>query len=1137
MTRKPGDKLIVTPLKPLYRALSGASVEAPRQWDGVTRREFLQAGTVIAGLGIGLGLGSTLTSCSSSDNSGNGNGDSSGKLRTYVFDFSQMDTSNHDLVMVAGTRHILLNPATASELAELRTAHPILELLPDTRITHWIRLEMPTNGLQLCYCQRFSRAVDDGSWDMVMQFYHFPTTALHSARERALATRPNAPVPVKWGRHGVTAAQLAELADPVGEDMLKDSTSTATAMVAGHPEVACFQADTAAYIQNSIVGTQPQTQQLGEVIDQLGPATPQSDWQQCGSAITSNPMGWATLVPVCNPDTNQQAINSQTGAKQYVPVWAAETNVAAKDAITPALTTVKADTTLGANVTTPPTSTEGIIWTEHDGTTTVDQTTTNGQVANSDLGYITKDQSPGHGFSVTVTGVESGSSPFINITVKNWFVRYLSLYLRFLDDNGDPISIDTLDSDGFNVQQLFPLQPCCGGLWNGTYDIFLDMLSPEYEILGIPLSSTSASYSIPMPESATSVVILAGGMGNQSKDANPYYDTTIPGATLTGLFDLAIPSLFLSLNAAAGIAGLTETMSVSSTLVDYLPTILDLFADLFDAVGFGDPAAFESLGVDIGGILLSKAAGGLDSLIAASLSEGETEEDLLDAVPVIGTFLAAISCIGTVSQMAQTSAQVAQSPSTYFYEITLTHDIEVTINPPGPQGFPSTATYYSVLAQFDGNGTPTTITQQMPGTTVTEPLVVTFKGVPLGGLVTVNVGFYSDNQWLAGQGSVGPVLNLEGTNPPLKLAIDTTENQVPLLPTTVYSHKEVIVLNASGEHEWLATTTPPSQTSPSGCNPVNGDLCALTGIAVNTTGAGVGYTWQSYNNAVTNCSNGALAQLYQFANISTTQDPESDYLFSGCGFDGPVRVVYDLLGNPDYNFYLDTSTTGPGFSGVIRQIRLSSGNAGFDGPNSNKAWGKLQFPSDALLLHPAGQIISIHSAVNKIEVISLPNAAVADDTALLSQAYGGTGTRPGLLNGPVLAALAPDGTLLVLESINNRIQAFDLNANAVPMFGGEYSFPLKEQAVGAYLSFAVEYTGYMYVLWKAGDPSDEVFTLDLYTPQGQWLSSTTGLIAAQIAVSYWRDIYAENFQVLQLPNGTLPPRTEPSISHWIPSTP
>jgi len=38
-------------------------------------------------------------------------------------------------------------------------------------------------------------------------------------------------------------------------------------------------------------------------------------------------------------------------------------------------------------------------------------------------------------------------------------------------------------------------------------------------------------------------------------------------------------------------------------------------------------------------------------------------------------------------------------------------------------------------------------------------------------------------------------------------------------------------------------------------------------------------------------------------------------------------------------------------------------------------------------------------------------------------------------------------------------------------------------------------------------------------------------------VNYLRDLFTLNYQVLTLPNGTIPNRTEPSISHWIPSTP
>lgn len=358
-----------------------------------------------------------------------------------------------------------------------------------------------------------------------------------------------------------------------------------------------------------------------------------------------------------------------------------------------------------------------------------------------------------------------------------------------------------------------------------------------------------------------------------------------------------------------------------------------------------------------------------------------------------------------------------------------------------------------------------------------------------------------------------------------------------LTPATTYSHKEIIALDPDGRHVWQPTTTPPAEVTPQGsCENVTGQLCKLGGITISTVDAAVGYAWQSYSQAVVDCASDAPGQLYQFANLSVTQDPESGRLFSGCGFSGPVRVVYDLLGKQDWNFYLDPTTV-PTF---IRQICLTGAAPSFDGPRSNRAWGQLQLPSDALLLHPVGKIISINSAGNKIEVLTLPAAAVPDDQAPISQVYSGKGIREGRLHAPTLAALGSDGTILILETMNNRIQSFDLSANPKRHFkAGKYFVPLIDPPGSGvtYLDLAVEYSGYLYVLSFTGQVGSFVFRLDLYTPEGDWLARTTGVNAARLAVNYWRDLFTLNYQVLMPPGGSPPNVTEPSVSHWIPSTP
>jgi hypothetical protein len=1050
------------------------------------------------------------------------------ELRTYLFNLSHMDTSAHDVIMVAGKKRQKLEPATQEVLARVRQDHPILGNVPDQHLTHFIKIEMPVNGIQLCYLQRVLQTATDGSWDMALMFYHLPISALKQARDRAqaqLAPGEKPAVPVKWAYYGLAADDLAALADPVGEDMLKDTTSQATALVASHPETSCAEPTSAAYIQNNIIATQSSTKVLGEVIGEQGPATPTG--------------GWATQTPLIDPDTGKQAVNSK-GQLQYMPVWSQETLEYTGQAITPALTTVKNDTTLGANVTNiDPTgsvapdvaeSTDGAIWTLYDGMPTVDQSETSVTSNNSDVSYKFTDQSPGHGYSLSVSSVDTSLSQ-VTMTVKNWYLRYLSLYVRYLDANGDPISVSDVVSDlggEDQAEDLFPLWGCCSE-WNGTYDFFLNIVSPEYVILGMPIESATIDVTFPMPESASSFLLLAGGIGRGS---DPYPDALVPGETMTGLFNLSMPPLFLALNAAAGYTSLTKSLEGSSqTLLSNLPLILQIFVDIFATVSYDDVTKFVSLGVDIGEKLLASSAKPIAQLVANAIAEGETVDDILDAVPVIGTFLAAVAAVGTVADITETSVEVGQSPRAYSGLMNLTHDIQVTIHhdPNDAAGFPATATSFKVTAQFD-NGTPHIITQDMPATQTTTPRVVTFTGVPLGGQVTFNVGFYSSDGWLAGNGSAGPFYNTD----PLPISITITENEVPLSPNTVYTHKEIIVLDDEGNHQWEATTTPPSEVQPSGCNPDEGQLCQLNGVTISTTNAQVGQAWQAYNSSVDDCSGGGASQLYQFANLSIAQDPQSGYLFSGCGFEGTVRIVYDLLGNEDFNFYIDT-TDG---NNLIRQIRLSGGTPSFDGPQSNKAWGKLEFASDALLLHPAGQIISINGDKNKIEVVKLPDAAVADSDAPLTQVYAGQGIREGLVTGPTHAALHPDGSILILESGNNRIQAFDLHANPAPIFGGGayYYVPLKDTPT-AYLDLAVEYTGYMYVLSYTGETGSPVFRLDIYTPEGDWLARTTGVNAARLAVNYWRDIFTQNYQVLKLPDGSLPARTEPSISHWIPSTP
>jgi len=340
-------------------------------------------------------------------------------------------------------------------------------------------------------------------------------------------------------------------------------------------------------------------------------------------------------------------------------------------------------------------------------------------------------------------------------------------------------------------------------------------------------------------------------------------------------------------------------------------------------------------------------------------------------------------------------------------------------------------------------------------------------------------------------------------------------------------------------HQWTPTTTPPpAPVSPAGqCDNVAGQICAWNDITVGELTGAIGYTWQAFGSTPPSC--GGSGQIDQLGNVSLGASPQPGYLLGGCGFSGVVKIVYDLMGT-SRNFYVDPTPTQYG-AGTIRQIRLQDGGpSSFDPPGSNLAWGALQFPCDAAVLHPQGKIISLSSANHKMEVVDLTTVAVADASAPTSRVYCGQGTLPARLNAPILAAVSPQGNVLVLEQGNNRVQAFDLNGNAVPQFASNtYFFPLNDNPVassGAYLDLAVEYTGYIYVLsYVPAAAGSYVYRLDIYTPQGAHLAQTTGIYAARIAIDRWRNVYTLNYQPVMTPSGQLGQITEPSVSQWIPS--
>ncbi len=132
------------------------------------------------------------------------------------------------------------------------------------------------------------------------------------------------------------------------------------------------------------------------------------------------------------------------------------------------------------------------------------------------------------------------------------------------------------------------------------------------------------------------------------------------------------------------------------------------------------------------------------------------------------------------------------------------------------------------------------------------------------------------------------------------------------------------------------------------------------------------------------------------------------------------------------NFYVDPR------SGLyhLRRVVLDD-KTPFDPNNPGLSYGYFTQPNlDSIVVHPAGYVVGVNFTNHKMEIIQIPAEGIPDAKAQPAAMVSGRGSRQGLMNGPIAVAVAADGRLLVLEGLNQRIQAFDLNGNPVASFDG-----------------------------------------------------------------------------------------------------
>jgi hypothetical protein len=1139
---------------------------------GVTRRRFLASGAALGGV-LGASL---LTSCL-----GGGGDDAPAPdplARTLFFDLSHHDTGDRTYFLIGGGhRHALVSVADKPEvLAAARKSNAFLAEVADEHITHHIEgAVFAGDSPTLTYLA--SAADATGAWSMAAVYLQIPAVGATHAYSRARAKTPAGPLPLSVHRsyYGARAALTEQ--DLIDERMLLGPPAHAATILGAHAELFSLESSSAHHIHSNHIDPLHATEVIANALSQpeFGPGKPEVNQDD------PNAKGWATLIPVIDDSTGKPFVNTKgrnVGYNQYVPRLHPVLAQFAGPAMAEITASVGDDESLGADVTTldprPGAPADfaytGKMWARQDGTAFVDSSGAAPAVSSGSV-VMTCKQDPGQYLTrLNATSTTTGTLTTVNMRLLNAATRFLGVYLQFFSDANPDKPLLLEDIPEYKAGTIIDGHPND----NDQLDaMFVGILGSAITVMAVPVGPAFMFPSFKLPSGVTTVRVLMSGLGT---GANTHPDTLLLGEIMTGVVSYGITSLMCACGAAIQLQPIID--SLVTPFMTGIALELALLATSVNFNGKGPETwqfwAAQALlvGKLVAQVAVGKSVGPLLTKLLFGTITANSTAFAEDEIPLVGWVMLGVSVAVGVASLLETSIEVVLSPKTYVWELGFTHDVTVTVTHDSTNSaFPADATHCIVTTTF-GDAIPHRQTLSMNGRDLTKSIDVTFPSVPLGGSIAVSVALIQQAipgqaSILLGKGSTGNLVN----GPTVAPAIQITQLPFPLGPQTVYRHKRKTALTVAGVHYWNTTAAPPVATQPA-CAEA-GTMCKLNSISVRQgTSAGpgyVGYAWQSQNldpSVAPGCASQGAGQLDQMANVNT-DDGTSGYAVTTCGYEVPgVQLAYDLLpssllapvnGSPaanpgGRNFYLDTSGSLTG-TWHLRQVVLDA-SPHFD-QSASKSWGVLNFLPDVLLLHPAGHVVSISSANNKIESLQLPKAGLADSDALVSllaQTHCGEGSRPGRLTQPLTASVAADGTIIVLENgdpnavppVPTRLQALTVGGNPKKHFTGQtgssnaaYFFELTETPASnnwTLLDVAVEYTGAIYVL---SITPDGICQLDIYLHDQvgtKPLCTTAGINASKLAVDFWRGVYTLNNDVIARDDGAPPRLTEPSVSLWEP---
>jgi hypothetical protein len=997
---------------------------------------------------------------------------------------------------------------TPQTLAQARQQNTALAAMPEdqlARFTHYaedvvVSQEAP-HHVRVHY-----RDDDSPLPPLVAMTIHVPRHARVAARTTTPALgkiAENALVPnATLAAFGVPEATLEMTLDA---DQLMTPIETAKSILFHHPELASLDSHTAAIVIDTIANTGG-IHDFALALSSQGPATPKGGWatittctDEGGQPYTYNPNGpWTNAG---KPVSHYKLSDLTAGAAGQGPLCEAIRKT--KDDLR--LRNTKWQVNVGQPAATqapgiapPRAAATGVF----------------GEAAGTDgYNFTLNNKTPGHGVDVPRDLLAFDNGTF-SIAAKNTYLRTLSVYVRFRDDAGNVLT----NVGGFQ------------GIWGGVLDhpssgkYFLGTVSAVNAVMGVPTPTDPTKFSFAWPEKASEAELLLGGIGKSDWDG----DVAVVGAVATGIFQYAVPVLFLAAGAIISTTGWYKSLVADKDLMLALKAAAAFVFAGYEGYEWAEDGMKKALGTladKISGILVDVAVEKLAAWVFTQIAVAEVE----DAIPFVGWVARVVNMAITGAQIAETSFEVHSSPATYSVEVKRQLQMQLTVHPDPTHGrtpqdaiWPTEADHWVAIVQYK-DGTNYQQTGALPvGAHAGDPLVTTFTDLPAGSQLQVIFGVYSDTDWLAGRWQSAWVDAVLAQNQS-QLAIEGSiqENLVPLTAQTQYRYKQKSSWDPQRRtHVWHVGDQPTPVAGDLSCANTGNNVCALADITLNDKAYMLGYCWSASGQNYPGPGCSETGQSWSFANISTLADPSTGYKFSECGFSDQPFIVYDQFGpaplltlpsevqsdldarnvskaiqdafaaanypitnsqgntdpsitvitpsaewsitvgntilydirrvtdqlqvypwpQPPFspnNFYAEPKLVNGAVNYFLRQVVLDETTPFGVGQPNRKTFGYFTIPHmDAFAVHPNGYVIAASWANSTIQTLKLPASPVEDSQAMPALTLGGQGTRQGLMSGPCGLAVTEDGRILILESINQRVQAIDINGNPVHCFDG-----------------------------------------------------------------------------------------------------